>query len=91
MRTQRKLSAAAREWSDASHDPSFLASGARLAQFEGWAAETSLAMNEEEAQFLTRSVEEREKQRRQRKQRAKNSNESWRFKRATGFAGWWRS
>ncbi len=65
LRTQRKLSAAAREWSDADHDPSFLASGARLAQFEGWAAETDLAMNEQEAQFLKRSVEQREQQRRQ--------------------------
>ncbi len=65
VRTQRKLSDAAREWSDAGYDPSFLATGARLAQFEGWAAETRLVMNEEEAQFLARSIEEREKQRTQ--------------------------
>ena len=63
VRTQRKLSSAAHDWADASFDPSFLASGARLVQFEEWAAGTSLVMNEEESKFLARSVEERETQR----------------------------
>ncbi len=63
VRIQRNLSSAARDWVDANFDSSFLATGARLAQFEEWASTTSLFMNEDERKFLTRSIEEREAQR----------------------------
>lgn len=62
VRTQRRLTLAAQEWVDVGDDPSYLASGARLSQFEAWAAETRLALNDIEAEFLRRSLAEREKQ-----------------------------
>ena len=62
VRTQRRLTAAAQEWADVGGDLSFLASGARLSQFEAWAAETRLILNDIEADFLRRSLAEREAQ-----------------------------
>ena len=38
------LAAAATEWNAAGREPSYLLSGGRLAQFEGWAAQTELAL-----------------------------------------------
>src|SRR5207249_1278536 len=48
VRLQRRLAAAAKEWTNAGRDQSFLATGARLEQFAAWAAETSLALSQEE-------------------------------------------
>lgn len=60
---QRRLTLSAAEWTEGRRDPSFLASGARLSQFEAWAAETGLALNEEERAYVRESVEQREAQR----------------------------
>ncbi len=56
---QRRLDAAVAEWTAAGRDPSFLASGTRLDQFEQWAAATTLALNEEERAYLDASIAER--------------------------------
>ena len=58
LRIQRQLTLAAREWVNARRDPSFLATGARLARFEALGAESNLALNEEERSYLNASVTE---------------------------------
>jgi hypothetical protein len=59
LRMQRLLGAAATEWNRGSRDPSYLLSGARLAQFEGWVGQTGLALTEDERAFLAASLDER--------------------------------
>ncbi|NTU78754.1 MAG: hypothetical protein HGA45_05025 [Chloroflexales bacterium] len=69
---RRRLSAATAEWADAGRDPSFLAQGARLAQFADLAESGRLALNTDERAFLVMSLEERDhlaRQERQRQQR----------------------
>jgi len=61
LRTQRRLTAAAEEWLNAGKDPSYLASGARLDQFEAWSTETELALTGREFTFLDASLAERVK------------------------------
>jgi len=62
---QRRLTAAAAEWASAERDPSFLATGARLEQLSDWSATTSLALNQEEQEYLDASLEEQRAQERQ--------------------------
>lgn len=52
----RRLSSSAAEWTKAGRDPSFLASGSRLAQFEGLTVSTTIALNEDESAYLWASV-----------------------------------
>jgi WD40 repeat protein len=61
LRTQRRLTSAAEEWLASGKDPSFLARGARLAQFESWENTTDLALNRNEAEYLKASIAEHEK------------------------------
>jgi WD40 repeat protein/serine/threonine protein kinase/DNA-binding XRE family transcriptional regulator len=61
LRIQRQLTLAAREWVHARNDPSFLATGARLARFEALAVESDLALNDEERVYLNASVAERQR------------------------------
>jgi len=56
IRLERLLSNAVSEWLEAEKDPSFLLSGSRLAQFEGWAEHTSLALTDAEMLFLQASL-----------------------------------
>ncbi len=63
LRTERRLSAAAREWVESDRDPSFLLSGSRLDQIETWRAGSELALTPEERGFLDASLEERERRR----------------------------
>jgi WD40 repeat protein len=65
LRLQRRLAAAALEWSHAGRDPSYLASGVRLEQFADWAASTQLALNADERAYLDASLVERDAQRAQ--------------------------
>jgi len=58
-RIQRRLIAAASEWNNAKRDPSFLADGARLDQYETWLQQTTLAVGEEEAEFVRASARQR--------------------------------
>jgi WD40 repeat protein/transcriptional regulator with XRE-family HTH domain len=61
VRLQRQLAAAAADWERAAGDPSFLLAGARLEQFEGWAASTTVALTAAERAFLDASLAERER------------------------------
>ncbi|MBK9711505.1 MAG: protein kinase [Kouleothrix sp.] len=63
LRIQRRVASAAAEWATSGQERSFLASGARLAQFEQWGAETKLALNAEERAYLDASLAERDKRR----------------------------
>ncbi len=62
IRQQRLLAVAAAEWLEADRDSSYLLRGSRLEQFEGWAAETQLALTQEERGFLDTSLAEHEHQ-----------------------------
>ena len=59
VRMSRRLLVAAMEWVDAEREPSFLLRGGQLAQFESWAANTSVAPTFEERAFLDASVDAR--------------------------------
>jgi WD40 repeat protein/serine/threonine protein kinase len=59
---QRLLAAAAAEWQQAGGDQRYLLHGARLEQFAGWAAETGLALTQQERDLLDTSVAEHERQ-----------------------------
>ncbi len=70
VRLQRMLAAAAAEWLGAHEDSSYLLRGARLAQFEEWAAATDIALTDTERAYIEASIahrnrleeEERERQ-----------------------------
>ena len=61
VRLQRQLAVAANEWQNAKQDLSFLLTGSRLEQFEGWSANTTVALTHAERAFLDASIAEREK------------------------------
>jgi WD40 repeat protein/class 3 adenylate cyclase len=61
IRTERRLAAAARDWTEAGRDPSFLLSGARLEQAETWQAASGIAVTPEEREYLEASRSERER------------------------------
>ena len=56
----RRLQVATNEWLRAGQDPSYLATGARLQQFETWEAEAGLALSQDEENYLAASIAERE-------------------------------
>ncbi|MEO1165198.1 MAG: WD40 repeat domain-containing protein, partial [Chloroflexota bacterium] len=61
LRLHRRLSSASDEWNQARRDPSFLARGMRLQQFETLESDDSLiVLNETETLFVSMSVEARE-------------------------------
>ena len=59
VRMQRLLAAAAAEWEGAGREPSYLLRGARLAQFEGWAAGSAVALTQDEQAYLDACLEGR--------------------------------
>jgi WD40 repeat protein/serine/threonine protein kinase len=61
LRIQRRLAAATAEWSNANRDSSFLATGSRLAQFENFAATTTLSLNDAEFRYVQASIAARER------------------------------
>ncbi len=61
VRTQRQLNHAVQEWNTAQRDASFLMAGSRLEQFEGWAANTTIALTQAERTFLSASIAERDR------------------------------
>lgn len=72
LQMERGLSTAVAEWRRAQYDADYLLAGGRLAQFEEWAAQTDLALSEEESGYLAVSVaqrEQREAQERMRQER----------------------
>ncbi len=68
IRTQRRLAAAAVEW-QVGKDTGFLASGARLNQFETFAEQTTLTLTAHERAYLAASLAERMKLERQEAER----------------------
>ncbi len=58
IRQQRLLAAAAHEWAEAKRDKSYLLTGARLAQFEGWVGHTNVALTPHERAFVNASITE---------------------------------
>jgi WD40 repeat protein/serine/threonine protein kinase len=62
VQTQRRLSGLLEDWHTSHRDPSFLASGVRLEQFEQLIAAGDLALTPEEINYVKASVVERERQ-----------------------------
>jgi serine/threonine protein kinase len=62
VRLQRLLANAAGQWMEAGQDLSYLLSGARLEQYEAWAAETHLAFSLTEQAFMLASLARRKQQ-----------------------------
>lgn len=63
LRQQRLLGAAMTQWMQAGEDHSYLLTGSRLAQFEGWAASTPVLLTPNERRYLAISAAEHERQR----------------------------
>ena len=61
MRQQRILARSAEEWRNAGRDTSYLLRGARLEQFEAWAAETQLILTGPEREYLVKSSAEHDR------------------------------
>lgn len=61
IRLQRQLAAMVNEWQTADRDASFLLTGTRLEQFEGWSANTSVALTQDEKAYLDASIAERDR------------------------------
>jgi serine/threonine protein kinase/DNA-binding XRE family transcriptional regulator len=60
VRMQRQLSLAASEWMDAKRDASFLLSGTKLAQYEGWTVSSAIALTQHEIGYLKASLSARD-------------------------------
>ncbi|HZD06049.1 MAG TPA: hypothetical protein VE173_14155, partial [Longimicrobiales bacterium] len=63
VRQQRQLGQLARDWRAAGEDSSFLLRGSRLALFETWTGETSIALTTAEREYLQVSLAERKARR----------------------------
>ncbi len=61
VRQERLLAAAMTEWEQAARDPDYLLAGSRLAQFEDWAAHTTLALTQEEHAYIDASLTEHQR------------------------------
>lgn len=62
LRMQRRLTNAARDWRNANEDPSYLATGFRLTQFEQWINNTNVSLTLQEALYFNASIEQRKAQ-----------------------------
>lgn len=67
IRQQRLLAAAAHEWANAKRDKSYLLTGSRLAQFEGWVNQTTVTLTPPERAFVDTSITENLRQQTQRR------------------------
>lgn len=61
LRLYRRLSGAAVEWKNSGRDPSFLASGARLVQFEALGNSKTLTLTDDEQAYLKASIAARQR------------------------------
>ena len=61
VRLERSLGQAAVEWMNSGQEPSFLLTGARLAQFQGWAVTSKINITFQEQAFLSSSIAEHER------------------------------
>ncbi len=64
VKTERRLAAEAADWEEGGRDPSFLLRGSRLGQFDAWAAQTDVALASGDREYLTASIDQRERERR---------------------------
>jgi WD40 repeat protein len=62
IRLQRQLAGAAQEWREGGQDASFLLRGSRLQQFEIWREDTRIELTQEEREYLSASLAERERE-----------------------------
>lgn len=69
IRQNERASRAAAEWRGSGRDPSFLMSGSRLDQMEGWGAATRFSVGRDERAYLKASVEHRDRGRREEQER----------------------
>jgi WD40 repeat protein len=69
LRQNERVSRAAAEWRGSGRDPSFLMSGSRLDQVEGWMSATRLSVGRHERAYLKASIEHRDRARRKEKER----------------------
>jgi WD40 repeat protein/serine/threonine protein kinase len=83
LRIQRRLSAATEEWLNAGKDPSYLAAGTRLDQFEAWVKDTNLKLTGNEFAYLDASLAQRAKQ--QEAERARQAKEAALERRSRNF------
>ncbi len=61
IRIQRRLTNATADWLEANQETSYLARGSRLTQFEVWIDQSDLALSEAELEFLSASIDDRER------------------------------
>ncbi|HEX5936411.1 MAG TPA: BTAD domain-containing putative transcriptional regulator [Actinomycetota bacterium] len=61
LRTERRVAAAAREWTESGSDPSFLLGGSRLDQAQAWRAGSGIAVTPEEREYLDASLDQRDR------------------------------
>jgi len=60
VRMQRQLALSAAEWVTAKRDASFLLTGLKLAQYEGWTRSSTIALTQHEVDYLKASVAARD-------------------------------
>lgn len=63
IRTERRLAAAASEWSVSGRDPSFLLRGSHLEQLEAWVGTTTLTLSADDRAYVDASVRRRDEER----------------------------
>jgi len=61
VRRQRRIAAAAAQWIESGRDPSYLLSGSRLDQANGWIASTRMLLGDPERDYLAASLAESER------------------------------
>ncbi len=59
LRQHQRLASATVEWLNTGRDPSYLASGSRLSQFEALVDSRTLSLNDDERAYLNASIEQR--------------------------------
>ncbi len=76
VRMQRQLAQAASEWLEADRDTSFLLTGAKLAQYEGWTTNSEVALTQQELNYLNASINERDKREKEEAERQRRELET---------------
>ncbi|MDJ0496250.1 MAG: extracellular solute-binding protein [Acidimicrobiia bacterium] len=76
VRNQRRLAQAMAEWQGVNRADDYLLRGGRLDQLSGWAATTSVPLSVPEREFLTASLEERDRVEREQREREERAAEA---------------
>ncbi|HYZ11047.1 MAG TPA: AAA family ATPase, partial [Actinomycetota bacterium] len=75
VRTERRLSAATRDWLESDRDPSFLVMGSRLDQLETWLGVSDMSITPDEREFVEASLAERDRRRSEEEARERRERE----------------